>query len=180
LVAAIAGYRPSGQIEVRDIARVRALIDTGDPWSRHQPLHVTASALILEPQSHRVLLRWHTRLGRWLHVGGHGDDGERDPWHVACREAREETGLRDLRALTVALDRRPVQIVIVSVPAHGREPAHEHADLRYALATTRPDETMSETPEAALRWMTIAEADAELGDDGLRHCLRRIGRLLAE
>jgi 8-oxo-dGTP pyrophosphatase MutT (NUDIX family) len=51
------------------------------------------SALVVNPSSRHVLLRWHERIGRWMQVGGHGDPGEHDPWQVALREAREETGL---------------------------------------------------------------------------------------
>ena len=45
----------------------------------------------------RLLLRWHERFNRYQQVGGHGDAGEDDPLGVALREAREETGLTDLR-----------------------------------------------------------------------------------
>jgi len=88
------GYRAQGRDETADVERVRALAaDPGNPWSRSLPLHLTASALIVHPDSGQVLLRWHQRQQAWLQVGGHGDPGESDALMIAVREAREETGL---------------------------------------------------------------------------------------
>ena len=53
-------YRPENETEAADVERVRALVETAaDPWLRSIPLHVTASALIVHPDSGGVLLRWH-------------------------------------------------------------------------------------------------------------------------
>lgn len=164
---------------MNDLARVQALIRDGDPWDRHRPLHVTASALVVEPSSLRVLLRWHKRLGRWLQVGGHGDPGESDPWDIAIREAREETGLEDLHALKASLERTPIQIVIVPVPGKNDEPPHEHVDVRYVLATAQPDKAVAETPDAPLRWLTIADAETEAEEENFRELLRRLEQLLS-
>ena len=129
-------YQPEGEAETADLRRARALAGTvGDPWRRELPLHVTASALIVHPETGRVLLRWHQRQQAWLQVGGHGDPGESDPLAIALREAAEETGLADLEPWPDAQLRH---LVIVGVPAGKGEPAHEHADLRYFMATRTP------------------------------------------
>ena len=93
----LAGYQAVGETEAADVARMRGLAaNEPDPWSRSLPLHFTASALVLHPDSGRVLLRWHQRLRMWLQAGGHADPGESDPLAIALREAAEETGLPDL------------------------------------------------------------------------------------
>jgi 8-oxo-dGTP pyrophosphatase MutT (NUDIX family) len=177
LAAMVDGYHPRDDVETRDVARLRRLVDDGDPWSRHRPLHVTASALVVDPQ-HRVLLRWHSRMQRWMQVGGHSDPGESDPWLVARREAQEETGLADLGPLTPALARVPVQIVIVPVTPGRGEPAHEHADIRYVFATAEPERIRAESPDAALRWMDFGRARAEISEPNLIEFLDRVERLL--
>ncbi|HEX6569470.1 MAG TPA: NUDIX domain-containing protein, partial [Acidimicrobiales bacterium] len=96
LVAELERYVPRTPAESVDVARVRALAASDDPWSRTRPVHVTGSALVVHPPTGRVLLRWHERMGSWLHVGGHVDAGETGPLTAALREAREETGLADL------------------------------------------------------------------------------------
>ena len=169
-------YRPDGEAETADLRRVRALAETArDPWRRDLPLHVTGSALIVHPPTARVLLRWHQRQQAWLQVGGHGDPGETDPLAVARREAAEETGLTDL---TPWPDAQPRHLVIVDVPAGKGEPAHEHADLRYFMATESPDRARPEAEDAPLCWLSLAEARELTAEDNLTETLNRLERLL--
>jgi 8-oxo-dGTP pyrophosphatase MutT (NUDIX family) len=173
----LAGYEPRDEIEKADVERVRMLLDeAADPWLRSIPLHVTASALIVHPGSGLVLLRWHQRQQAWLQVGGHGDPGETAPLAVALREGREETGLADLAPWP---DTTLRHVVIVSVPPgrpkpQGRgEPGHQHADLRFFLATGTPESIVPENPNAPLRWVTLDEAHALTSEPNLRETLAR-------
>jgi 8-oxo-dGTP pyrophosphatase MutT (NUDIX family) len=174
----LAAHRPTDETEAADLARIRALVAADpqpDPWSRALPLHLTGSALVVHPPSRRVLLRWHTRQGAWLHVGGHGDPGETDPLDVAVREAVEETGLADV---TPWPDAALLHVAVVPVPARAPEPAHEHADLRFVLATDDPDAARPENPGAPLRWAGLAEAADLTAGDNLRRSLARLAMLL--
>jgi 8-oxo-dGTP pyrophosphatase MutT (NUDIX family) len=170
-------YRPQGPAEAADVERVRALADSADdPWLRSIPLHVTASALIVHPDSGRVLLRWHQRQQAWLQVGGHGDPGESDPLDIALREAREESALTDLQPWP---DAELWQVTVVDVPASSKEPAHQHADLRFLLATDEPDQARAETPDNPLRWLPVAEAIDFTSEANLRALLFRVQELFA-
>ncbi|MGH9230879.1 MAG: NUDIX hydrolase [Acidimicrobiales bacterium] len=179
VMAALAGFEPRTDEEAADVARIRSLVRGGEPWSRSSPVHVTGSAIVVHPESGRILLRWHERMQGWRHLGGHGDPGETDPFAIAVREAREESGLGDLAAWPDRARPALVHVVIVPVPAGRGEPEHEHADLRYILATGRPDELTPESPSAALRWLTVDEAAALVGVDNLRTTLTRVADLLA-
>ena len=170
-------YQPEGEAETADLRRARELAETvDDPWRRELPLHVTASALIVHPETGRVLLRWHQRQQAWLQVGGHGDPGESDPLAIALREAAEETGLADL---TPWPDAQLRHLVIVGVPAGKGEPAHEHADLRYFMATRAPDAARAENEHAQLRWLSLAEARRPPPRPTSGKALTRLERLLA-
>jgi 8-oxo-dGTP pyrophosphatase MutT (NUDIX family) len=158
LRSVIATYDPQDDEEQRVLERMTTLLDRDDPW--------------------RVLLRWHRRVGRWLHVGGHGDPGELDPWDIARREAREESGLTDLQAFSPRLEGRPLQIAIVPVAASKNEPSHEHADIRYLLATEHPDNAVAENDKSPLRWLPIPEALAETDEAGFRQLLERVDGFL--
>lgn len=174
LEATLDGYEPRSEAEARDVERIRTLAATGDAWSRASPLHVTGSAVVVHPPSGRVLLRWHERMGSWLQVGGHADPGETDPLHTARREAREETGLADLAGWPDPDRPLLVHVVIVPVPAGRGEPAHEHADFRYLLATATPEAIVAETAAARLRWLPRSEAAEAVAWDNLHETLARI------
>ncbi len=176
--AALDRYRAESDDEIADLARARALLDGPDPWSRSAPLHVTGSAIVVHPPTGRVLLRWHERQQAWLQVGGHADPGETDPFVTALREGIEETGLDDLRAWPGTAPTL-VHLVAVPVPAGKGEPAHEHLDVRYVLATDTPDAIEPETPEARLRWMTAEEAVEFTSEENLKVMLRRVAELLS-
>jgi 8-oxo-dGTP pyrophosphatase MutT (NUDIX family) len=171
------GYQATGATEVAELKRMRQLAEeAADPWSRSQlPLHFTGSALVVHPASRRVLLRWHVRHDRWLQVGGHGDPGETDPLQIALREAREETGLSDLVPWPDATVRHAV---VCYVRPSATEPEHEHADLRYFLATEHPDAIAPENAQSPLRWLTIGAARDLVGANNLRETLDRAECLL--
>ncbi len=172
----LAEYRPQGPTEVHDVARVRELVATAeDPWLRSIPLHITASALIVHPPTGRVLLRWHQRQQAWLQVGGHGDPGEIDPLEIAVREGQEEAGLSDLAPWPGT---GIVHVVVVPVPANRKEPAHEHADLRFVLTTDQPGAARPEKPTAPVRWLSLAEAYEASSETNVHETLSRVQRLL--
>jgi 8-oxo-dGTP pyrophosphatase MutT (NUDIX family) len=176
LTALLDRYRPDGDIETADIQRVRDLLETSaDPYRRDLPLHVTASALIVHPPTARVLLRWHQRQQAWLQVGGHGDPGETDPLAIVAREAEEETGLTDLVPWP---DAEIKQVAIVDVPPGKGEPAHQHADVRFFMATATPDAIRAENVQAQLRWLTLPAARDTTSEPNLREALSRIEPVL--
>jgi 8-oxo-dGTP pyrophosphatase MutT (NUDIX family) len=169
-------YEPAGGTETADVRRLRGLTQTtADLWRRELPLHVTASALIVHPASGRVLLRWHQRQQAWLQVGGHGDPGESDPLAIAAREAVEESGLTDLVPWPDAEIRH---VAIVGVPAGKGEPAHEHGDIRFFMATQAPDTARAENAHAPLRWLSLVQARDATSEPNLRETLARVEPLL--
>lgn len=171
LTAALSAHVPTDAEETGDLERIRTLVAIEpDPWSRRIPLHLTASALVVHPASGDVLLRWHAKQERWLQVGGHGDPGESDPWAIALREAEEETTLTDLRPWP-AEEPSLFQVAVVPVVAAKGEPPHEHADLRYLLATDRPGDVPPEVEGVPLRWCSFDEA-LVVADPGLERLLR--------
>lgn len=177
LTALLTSYAATGDTEAADLARMTRLAAASrDPWSRSLPLHFTASALVVHPATDRVLLRWHVKHGLWLQVGGHADLGESDPLLIALREAGEETGLTDLAPWP---DGRLLHAVVCHVRASGRDPEHEHADLRYVLATGNPEAIAPENEQSPLRWLTVDEARELVGGNNLRRTLDRLGDLFA-
>jgi 8-oxo-dGTP pyrophosphatase MutT (NUDIX family) len=177
LLELLRAYVPRSEEEAWDLERMRELAASGDAWSRALPVHVTGSAVVVDPTTCRVLLRWHERMRGWFQVGGHADPGETDPFGIAVREAREETGLDDLRSWPDPRAPAIVHVAVVPVPAGKGEPPHHHADIRYALATAHPELVRPESERAQLAWLELDEALVRVGQDNLRVCLARIGEL---
>ncbi len=122
--------------------------------------HITGSALIVHPPTRRVLLNHHRKFDRWMQFGGHMEH-EFDPADTALREAREETGLIDLHLYPPTTDApRPFDVDVHRIPQRGDRPEHLHLDLRYLLATGRPEAAQATHESNEIRWFTFEELNA--------------------
>ena len=163
--------------ESRDIAHIRRLaLEHEDILSRRcLPGHITASALVIDLDTRRVLLHLHRKLRRWLQVGGHLNADETDVAQAALREAREETGLPDL-AFHPPGAAVPLDFDAHEIPPRGDMPAHLHLDFRYLMSTRQPHALNPQRCEStAFRWLRVDEA-LDMGnalDYGLRRLLRK-------
>ena len=112
--------------------------------------HITGSAFVLDLERTHTLLHHHRRLDKWLQLGGHAD-GEADVLNVAMREAREESGLTEVRPVTPEI----FDIDIHAIPARGAVPEHFHYDVRYLLEADRTH-VLGITPESkAVAWVPL-------------------------
>ncbi|AEV81943.1 NUDIX hydrolase [Actinoplanes sp. SE50] len=91
----------------------------------HRAGHVTASALIVDDAG-RVLLCLHGRLGLWMQLGGHCEDGDATLAAAALREATEESGIDGL-----LLDPEPIDIDIHEVRCGATDGAPAEASIHY-------------------------------------------------
>lgn len=173
----LAHYDGRSAEERRDLERIRELVaGEENPFDRSLPLHLTGSAVVLDPAGLRVLLRWHERQQAWLQVGGHADPDETELLTVALREAGEETGLTDLRPWPRSEEAAIIHAVIVPVAGRLDEPEHEHADVRFLLTTSSPAAARPENSRAALRWVPLEEAIGEVSAN-LAVTLQRVASL---
>lgn len=125
-----------------------------NPGALHRdggPVHLTASAIVVDAPIEHVALLWHRKGRFWVQPGGHIEPGETDLEAAARREVAEEMGLTDLE-------------LVVPGPAvlHRHElsasfgACREHWDVQFLLRTRRPAaevplSTSAETPQA--RWV---------------------------
>lgn len=143
------------------------------------PGHLTASAWIVSRESRSVLLTHHRKLDRWLQLGGHAD-GETDLLAVALREAREESGLEDLRVLPAEGRLEILDVDVHVIPARGREPGHEHHDVRFLLEASELQPIRRQESESkAMSWFRGERLEAVLEEESLARMARKAARWLA-
>lgn len=170
--SALLEFSATTPVESVDLALMREVAASSSPFDRTSRFHLTSSALIVDPDGKRVLLRWHGRHRRWMQVGGHGDPGELSPFAIAIREAIEESGLSDLSPYPTD-EPEIVQVVVVDVPESADEESHRHGDIRYLMASAHPEAIRPESPDTPLRWCGIEEARGLVEEDNLRQLLDR-------
>ncbi len=179
LLDLLARYRAAHPDERACVDRIRALVETQrDCFERSCfPGHITASAWLLSPDGKRFLLTHHRKLGRWLQLGGHAD-GDPDVAAVALREAREESGLLELRFANTGDTPMPIDLDIHPIPASGGDPAHHHHDVRF-VCVAAPGQTIFASDEStSLEWFEMDALEAIADDDSVLRLGRKVRSLL--
>ncbi len=158
-------YTPESEKEVTDRAQMLEFVQTlTNPLSRSErAAHFTGSAVVVHPDLQQVCVNFHGKLKRWMHVGGHGEEGDNgDIAETALREAHEETGLevRHFKGVPYLFD-----LDIHSIPERGNEPEHLHLDLRFLLLATSEQIILDPNESSEVRWFSWDEACAKVGSD---------------
>lgn len=120
-------------------------------------MHFTASAWIVNEAMTRGLFVYHNIYDSWSWTGGHAD-GEENLLSVALREAREETGIGDVKPYSDDI----FSIEIIAVDGHEKKdryvPSHLHLNVTYLL-TADESEALSvcEEENSRVGWMNLDE-----------------------
>jgi len=173
LIRALADHAAASAEEEASLEAMRRFVaGPSDPFARSNPEgHVTGSAIVARSDGSAFLIVYHRKLGRWLQPGGHTEESDASVFDTAMREVREETGIAELSA---PLGRRMLDVDVHPIPAHGRDPAHSHFDVRFLLTTERDvNRLAAEDPLRPMRWRSLEEALAEGVDGSLARSLRK-------
>ncbi|WP_031083008.1 NUDIX hydrolase [Streptomyces sp. NRRL WC-3549] len=136
--------RDPGQSEWRQAYLDHLAAHPDGVWKACGAGHLTASALVIDPERGRVLLTLHRKLRMWLQMGGHCEPQDATLAAAALREATEESGIAGLTLLPggpVRLDRHPI-------PA----PCHWHLDVQYAATVPAGAVERISDESLDLRW----------------------------
>lgn len=179
VLAALARYAPADAREAESLAWIRQFVAApADPFARENPEgHVTASAVVARPDGSAFLVVFHRKLSRWLQPGGHTEQEDASAFDTALREAREETGIARFDA---PLGETIFDVDVHAIPAHGRDSAHHHFDVRFLLTGQgEPNPGASDDPSRPMRWMSLEEALGSGGDASLARAIAKARAVLA-
>ncbi|MDF2944792.1 MAG: hydrolase [Herbinix sp.] len=126
--------------------------------------HFTSSGFIMNKELDKVLMIHHNIRNSWAWTGGHVD-GDTNFLHVAMKEAKEETGVNSVLALTENI----VSIDILPVYGHMRKnkyvSAHLHLSVAYILIASEEEALIINTAENSdVKWFTLDKFTEEYFD----------------
>lgn len=134
IIEQIRRFQPWNPQEEQDRDELLRRLSSGEElYTRKNPsAHLTASAWVVSPDRRQILLAYHNLYDSWAWLGGHAD-GERDLLSVALREAREESGLKAVRAVSPEI----YSLEILTVDGHEKRGAyvssHLHLNVTFLL-----------------------------------------------
>lgn len=119
-------------------------------WRSSYPDHITAGALVIDAEGERVLLNLHGKARRWFAFGGHAEPADPTLAEVAAREAREESGIPDLRLVPV-----PAQLDVHPVPFCDPRGEVHHLDVRYVAIAPPAAREVASDESLDVRWWPV-------------------------
>ena len=160
LISALRAYTPDNEQEKNDVSVMLGLLETQENilTRENKTAHFSASAWLLNREHTKVLMVYHNLYHSWSWTGGHAD-GDADLLAVAKREAMEETGVTDIRAVSDKI----FSVEILTVDGHIKKgsyvSSHLHLNVTYLLEAdeqeilrVKPDEN------SGVKWFLLEEA----------------------
>ncbi len=119
--------------------------------------HFTSSAFVLNKERTKMLMIYHKIYNSWAWVGGHSD-GDSDLLYVAMKEAKEETGIKNVAPISNDI----YSLEIINVNGHVKRGkyvgSHVHLNVTYLLEADENEEIhIKEDENSGVKWVPIDE-----------------------
>ncbi len=121
--------------------------------------HLTGSSMIFNDNWDKVLMIYHNIYDSWAWTGGHAD-GEENLLALALKEAKEETGLKNIHVISEDI----VSLDILSVVEHYKDdayvPPHLHLSVAYVFQADEKEAlSIKEDENSGVKWILISELE---------------------
>ena len=117
--------------------------------------HFTSSAFVLNKERTKILMIYHKIYNSWAWTGGHCD-GDSNLLYVAIKEAKEETGIKNVVPITENI----YSLELINVEGHEKRGkyvgSHIHLNVTYLLEADEKEEThIKEDENSGVKWVSI-------------------------
>lgn len=117
--------------------------------------HFTSSAFVLNKEKTKILMVYHKIYNSWAWPGGHSD-GDSNLLNVAMKEAKEETGIKNV----IPIFKNIYSIEIISVNGHEKSEkyisSHVHLNVTYLLEADENEKIhIKEDENSGVKWVPI-------------------------
>ncbi len=117
--------------------------------------HFTSSAFVLNKERTKILMVYHKIYNSWAWPGGHSD-GDSNLLNVAMKEAKEETGIKNV----IPIFKNIYSIEIISVNGHEKSEkyisSHVHLNVTYLLEADENEKIhIKEDENSGVKWVPI-------------------------
>lgn len=150
-------YKPINEQEEKDKEIIIDFINKNENvlTRENEVAHVTSSGFIVNKNRDKVLMIHHNIYNSWGWTGGHAD-GDSDLLEVAIKEAKEETGIKNVKPVTNDI----CCIDILTVKSHIKRgkyvAAHLHLSVAYILEADECEELkIKEDENSGVKWIDI-------------------------
>lgn len=117
--------------------------------------HFTSSAFVLNKERTKILMVYHKIYNSWAWPGGHSD-GDSNLLNVAMKEAKEETGIKNV----IPIFKNIYSIEIIGVNGHEKSEkyisSHVHLNVTYLLEADENEKIhIKEDENSGVKWVPI-------------------------
>ena len=117
--------------------------------------HFTSSAFVLNKERTKILMIYHKIYNSWAWVGGHAD-GDSDLLYVAMKEAKEETGIKNISPIYEDI----YSLEVINVNGHEKRGkyvgSHVHLNVTYLLEANENEQIhIKEDENSGVKWVPI-------------------------
>ena len=153
-------YKPYNEHEEKDKEIIiHCLENEPDIFTRDNKLvHMTSSAWITNKDHTKILMAYHNIYNSFSWLGGH-NDGNENCLEVAIKEAKEESGISNIKALIDKI----FSLEVLTVDGHIKKgeyvSSHIHLNVTYLLEADDEEELkVKEDENSAVKWFLKDEA----------------------
>jgi 8-oxo-dGTP pyrophosphatase MutT (NUDIX family) len=157
----IKNYTPCCEQEKKDKELITYCMDKFDDiLTRDNGIaHITSSGFVVNKTKDKVLMVHHNIYNSWSWTGGHAD-GEEDLLAVAIKEAREETGVKNIKPVTSQILSLDILPVLSHIKKGNYISSHLHLSVAYLVEADETESLIVKTDEnSAVKWIPIEEVN---------------------